>query len=167
MGRMALLQLGDMAPDFDLPALIAGAKKRFHLADHLGKQNVVLAFYPLNWEAVSAGQMITYQAEREKFLAQQAETVGISVDSIMNTTAWERNIGPFDFPLCSDFWPHGEVTERYGVLREQGLLAGAGERAIFVLDKSGRITFRKIYPTDEVPDYREVLGALAGKIGTR
>lgn len=164
---MALLQLGDLAPDFELPALAGGVKMLFHLADRRGKQNLVLAFYPLNWEAASAGQMITYQGEREKFLAQEAEIVGISVDSIMNTTAWERNIGPFDFPLCSDFWPHGEVTRRYDVLRERDPFAGAGERAVFVVDKSGRITFRKIYPLDEVPDYHEALVALAGRIGTR
>ena len=162
-----MLQLGDIAPDFDLPALVGGVKKRFHLADYRGKQNLVLAFYPSNWEAVSAGQMITYQAEREKFIAREAEVVAISVDSIMNTTAWERGIGPFDFSMCSDFWPHGEVTRHYEVLRERDLFAGASERAVFVLDKSGRITFRKIYPLDEVPDYREALGALAGKIRTR
>lgn len=161
------MQLGDLAPDFDLPVLAGGVKKRFHLADHRGKQNLVLAFYPLNWEAVSAGQMITYQAERERFMAQEAEIVAISVDSIMNTTAWERNIGPFDFPMCGDFWPHGEVSRRYGVLREHDPFAGASERAVFVLDKAGRITFQKIYPLDEVPDYREALGALAGKLGTR
>jgi len=155
-----------MAPDFDLPVLIGGVKKRFHLAEHRGK-NLVLAFYPSNWEAVSAGQMIAYQGEREKFVTQEAEIVAISVDSIMNTTAWERNIGPLDFPMCSDFWPHGEVTHRYGVLREHDPFAGAAERAIFILDKSGRITFRKIYPLDEVPDYREALGALPGKIGAR
>ena len=162
-----MLQLGDVAPDFDLPALAAGVKRRFHLSDLRGKQNLVLAFYPLNWEAVSAGQMITYQAEREKFSAREAEVVAISVDSIMNITAWERDIGPFDFSMCSDFWPHGEVSVRYEVLREHAPFAGASERAVFVLDKSGRITFRKIYPLDEVPDYREALGALAGKIRTR
>ena len=47
----------------------------------------------------------------------------------MNTTVWEREIGPFDFPLCSDFWPHGEVSRSYGVLREAAPLAGASERA--------------------------------------
>ena len=62
--------------------------------------------------------MVAFQVDREKFLARNAETVGICVDSIMNTTAWEREIGPFDFPLCSDFWPHGEVSFRYGLLRD-------------------------------------------------
>jgi peroxiredoxin len=162
-----VLQPGDLAPDFDLPVLLAGVKKRFRLAEHLGKRRLVLAFYPLNWDAVSVQQMVAYQVEREKFLASEAEVVGISVDSIMNTTAWEREIGPFDYSLCSDFWPHGEVGRKYGVLRERGVFAGASERAIFILGKDGKIEFSKIYPLDQVPDLSETLAALAARAGTR
>src|SRR5207249_5720176 len=64
------------------------------------------------------------------------------VESIMNTTAWERENGPFDFPLCSDFWPHGEVCARYGMLRTSGTGAGASERAVFVLNQIGRASCR-------------------------
>jgi len=159
---MNVLRAGDMAPDFDLPVLIGGVKKRFRLAERIGKQTLVLAFYPLNWEPVSTQQMVAYQVEREKFVAQEAEVVGISVDSIMNTTAWEREIGPLDYPLCSDFWPHGEVSRNYGVLREQDPFAGASERAIFVVDKTGRIGFSKIYPVNKAPDLQETLDTLRG-----
>jgi peroxiredoxin len=162
-----LLQPGDTAPDFDLPALIGGVKKRFHLADWLGKRNVVLAFYPSNWEPVSTQQMIGYQVERDKLHSHEAELAAISVDSIMNTTAWERDIGPFDFAMCSDFWPHGVASRRYDVFREHEPVAGCSERAVFVIEKSGRISFSKIYSLSEVPDFREILDALAGKIGAR
>jgi peroxiredoxin len=158
---MRVLQAGDMAPDFDLPVLIGGVKKRFRLSDHRGKQNLVLAFYPLNWDPISGQQMVQYQVEREKFLAQKAEPVGISVDSILNTTAWEREIGPFDYPLCSDFWPHGEISRKYGVLREQEPFSGASERALFFVNKAGQIVFSKIYPVDRVPDLQETLDALS------
>ena len=157
-----MLQAGDMAPDFDLPALIGGVKKRFHLADHRGKQNLVLAFYPLNWEPVSTQQAIAYQVEREKVLARNAEVVGISVDSIMNTTAWEREIGPFDYPLCSDYWPHGEVSRKYGVLREKEPFAGASERVIFAVGKDGRIEFSRLYSPNQLPDIQETLDSLRG-----
>jgi peroxiredoxin len=158
---MTVLQPGDMAPDFDLPVLIGGVKDRFRLAERHGKQNLVLAFYPLNWEPVSVEQMVAYQVEREKFQARNAEVVGISVDSIMNTTAWEREIGPFDYPLCSDFWPHGDVSRKYGVLRAEEPFAGASERAIFVVGKHGKIEFSRIYPVNQVPDLQETLAALS------
>ncbi len=157
---MAGPQVGDLAPEFDLPALIGGVKKRFRLSEQRVKSHVVLAFYPANWEAVSANQMVQYQAERDKLLRHSAEVVGVNVDSIMNTTAWEREIGPFDFTLCSDFWPHGEVARRYGVFREHDPHAGTSERAIFLVDKSGAIRFRNIYSFDEQPPIDSVLAAL-------
>lgn len=156
------LEVGDPAPDFDLPALIAGVKRRFRLSEQRGKKHVVLLFYPFNWEAVSGRQLSQYQAEREKFEALDAETVAICVESIMNTTSWEREIGPFDFPMCSDFWPHGEVAEKYGVLQRKGELAGACVRAIFVVDKKGTIVFRRRYGHDEMPDFAEMIGVLHG-----
>ncbi len=158
-----MLQAGEVAPDFDIPVLIGGVKKQFRLSDRRGKQNLVLAFYPMNWEPVSTQQMVAYQVEREKFLARGAEVVAISVDSIMNTTSWEREIGPFDFLLCSDFWPHGEVSRQYGVLRASEPFRGASERAIFVVDKAGRIRFGKIYPMNQLPDLEETLEALLAR----
>ena len=155
-----MLQAGDMAPDFKVPVLIGGVRKEFRLAEYRGKRNLVLAFYPANWDPVSAQQMVTYQVEREKFLARQAEVLGISVDSIMNTTSWEREIGPFDFLLGSDFWPHGEVSRRFGVFREAEPFKGASERAIFVVDKSGKIRFTRIYALDQLPDLEETFDAL-------
>src|SRR5213082_1357136 len=160
--EVSVLQPGEIAPDFDLPALIGGVKKRFYLAERIGKQQLVLAFYPLNWDPVSARQMVNYQVHREKLLASGAELVGISVDSIMNTTAWEREIGPFDYPLCSDFWPHGVVAQKYGVLRTGGPLAGACERAICVVNESGVIAFRRRYGIDELPKLEEMLECLQG-----
>ncbi len=158
-----MLLPGDMAPDFEVPVLIGGVKKQFRLSDRRGKQNLMLAFYPVNWEPVSAQQMVGYQVEREKLLQHQAEVVAISVDHIMNATAWEREIGPFDFLLASDFWPHGEVSRKYGVLRESEPWAGASERAIFVIDKSGRLAFSKIYTMSQLPDLEETLDALRGR----
>jgi peroxiredoxin len=154
-------QVGDLAPDFDLPALFAGVKKRFHLREQNANNTLVLAFYPLNWDPVSANQMARYQVEREKFALHGAEVVGISVDSIMNMTAWEREIGPLEYPLCSDFWPHGEVCRKYGVFREQDPFAGASERATFVVDQNRKIAFRKIYALEQAPDLDETLTALS------
>ena len=155
----AVIVPGEFAPDFDLPALVGGVKKRFRLREQLEETNVVLAFYPLNWEPLSAQQLAQYQAERQSFVP-RAEVVGISVDSIMNTTVWERDIGPLDYPLCSDFWPHGEVSRLYGVFREIGPAAGSSERAVFVVARAGRVVFSKVYGLHELPPIPETLEAL-------
>jgi|SRR5437868_2955016 peroxiredoxin len=163
--RLGPLQVGDVAPDFELPALVAGVKGRFRLSDHRGQRSVVLAFYPSNWQPASDKQMREYQERREEFLASGAESVAICVDSIMNITSWEREIGPFDFPLCSDFWPHGEVASKYGVLRNHEPSRGHSERAVFVVDQEGKIVFSKIYGIGEMPDVQESLAVVRGLRG--
>ena len=152
--------VGGAAPDFELPALVAGVKQPLRLSAYRGQKNVVLAFYPFNWQETSAARLISYQTQRPRVLASGAEIVAITVDSIMNTTAWERAIGPFDFPLCSDFWPHGEVSERYGVLRKSGVDAGSSDRAVVIVDRSGNVVFRKTYAQDQVAPVDEVLTVL-------
>lgn len=158
--RRGLAGVSDLAPDFDLPALIGGVKKRFHLREELKQRNVVLAFYPQNWQEASKKQMAAYQAEHASFNQYRAEVVGISVDSIMNSTSWEREIGPLDFVICSDFWPHGEVSRAYGVFREEEPCRGMSQRAIFVVSQSGRIGFRKLYPLEKTAPISEALEAL-------
>ncbi len=152
--------VGDAAPDFELPALVAGVKQPFRLSAYRGQKTVVLAFYPFNWQETSAAQLVSYQAQRPRVLARCAEIVAITVDSIMNTTAWERAIGPFEFPLCSDFWPHGEVSARYGVLRKSGVGAGSSERVVVIVDRSGKVAFRKTYAQEQVAPLEEVLTVL-------
>jgi peroxiredoxin len=152
--------VGDAAPDFELPALVAGVKQPLRLSAYRGQKNIALAFYPFNWQETSATQLVSYQVQRPRVLACNAEIVAITVDSIMNTTAWERVIGPFDFPLCSDFWPHGAVSERYGVLRKSGDGAGSSDRVVLIVDRSGNIAFRKTYARDQVAPVEEVLTLL-------
>jgi len=152
--------VGDAAPDFELPALIAGVRQPLRLSSYCGQKSVALAFYPFNWQEISAAQLVSYQVQRPRVLASNAEILAITVDSIMNTTAWERAIGPFEFPMCSDFWPHGAVSERYGVLRKSGEGVGASERAVVVVNRSGNIVFRKNYNHDQVAPVEEVLTVL-------
>jgi mycoredoxin-dependent peroxiredoxin len=158
--RKTILSAGESAPDFDLPVLIGGVKKRFRLSEAIADKNIVLAFYPSNWESISGQQLEEYQTERSKFLAARSEVVGICVDSIMNTTQWERELGPFDFPLCSDFWPHGEVSRAYGVFHDIGPHAGTADRSVFVVDRKGAIAFSKIYGRQDLPPLSETIEAL-------
>jgi len=65
-----------------------------------------------------------------------------------------------DFWLGSDFWPHGDVSRLYGVFREAEPLNGACERAIFVVDKSGKIRFTRTYALDQLPSLEETFAAL-------
>ena len=157
---MKKLSVGELAPDFELPALIGGVKRKFRLGSQRGKKNVLLAFYPANWSEVSRTQLTEFQAESDKLRVRQTLAVSVSVDSIMNTTAWEREIGPLDFPMCADFWPHGYVCAKFGVLREEDPMRGTGNRVIYVIDRAGKIVFREGFGLEELPSLKAALDCL-------
>jgi glutaredoxin len=83
-----------------------------------------------------------------------AQVLGISVDHVPCLKAWAESLGGVNYPLLSDFWPHGVVAGQYGVLRPEGYT----ERALFIIDKKGVIRYIDIHDIDDQPD-NEVLFA--------
>ena len=105
--------------------------------------------------------MPAYDVDLDKFADVDAQVVGISMDSPFSHIAWQKfEIGLLHFPLCSDFYPHGEVAAKYGVLRLGDPLPGISERAIFIVDKKGKIAYSKLYQLSQQPDNQEALDAL-------
>lgn len=150
------LKAGDTAPDFELRSHRGGTVK---LSDFRGKQQVVIAFHPLAFTPVCATQMSGYQSHLDRFAALDAAVLGVSVDAQPAKAAWAQSLGSISFDLLSDFHPQGEVARQYGVFREND---GISERAIFVVDKQGRIAWARTYAIPEQPDTNEVFEALEG-----
>lgn len=94
---------------------------------------------------------------KERFAKQSAQVIGITCDGVPVLQAWAEKLGGIDFPLCSDFWPHGAVTKTYGILNEQ---TGRAERAIFVVDEQGIVRYIDVHQRGEVPDEEEIFAAL-------
>ena len=88
--------------------------------------------------------------------------LGLSVDSVPCLKAWADSLGGITYPLLSDFFPHGAISQRYGVLRAEGY----SERAIFVVDKQGLIRYVDVHPIDDQPD-NEVLFRVLAEIEPR
>ena len=106
-------------------------------------------------------QVPEFDARSKEFAALNAQVLDISVDSISSHIAWrEREVGSVKIPLCSDFYPHGEVTQKFGILREGAPVAGISERAAFIVDTLGKIVLVRIYPIDQLPNVEELLQAL-------
>lgn len=100
-------------------------------------------------------------ARQKEFAALNAQVLDISVDSIPSHVAWrEKEVGSVNLPMCSDFYPHAAVTGQFGILREGAPVPGISERAAFIVDKSGKIAFAKVYPLDQLPNIDELLVAL-------
>lgn len=81
-----------------------------------------------------------------------AQVLGISVDHIPCLKAWAESLNGIEYPLLSDFWPHGAVAQLYGVFRSDG----RSERAIFVIDRWGCIRYIDIHDIDHQPANDEV-----------
>lgn len=150
------LQPGDIAPDFELRSHRGGTVK---LAGFRGKKNVVLAFHPLAFTPVCTNQMASYQSDLPQFESSDTVVFGISIDPQPSKAAWGKEIGVSKYDLLSDNYPYGEVAKKYGVFRERD---GISDRAVFVIDKGGRIRWSKVYEIPQHPDNAEVFAALAG-----
>jgi peroxiredoxin len=157
---VAAVNVGDVAPDFELPAVTARKQGTFRLGALRGKSNVLLAFYPLDWSPTCTTEMTGFNTDLHRFTAVGTEVVGISVDSLYSHIAWQERGINGDATLASDFWPHGEIAKKYGVFRERDPLPGISDRAIFIVDKRGKIAFAKTYELGEVPDMEECLDVL-------
>ena len=106
--------------------------------------------------------MSAYSSYLPKFAGYDAQVVGVSPDSIYSHLAWqEKSIGWQEFPLVSDYWPHAGVAQQFGILREGEPLPGITERAIFIINKQGKIVFSKVYELSRVPDFDEVVAELS------
>ncbi len=105
--------------------------------------------------------MPAFDRDLAKFAERNAQVLDISVDTLYSHMAWQKHdIGTMHFPMCSDFYPHGDVAKLYGVFREGPVLSGISNRAVFIVDKNGKVIFSKEYPLDQVPDTGEILQAL-------
>jgi len=148
------LHVGDEAPDFTLPS--ATGADAVTLSNYRGKQNVVLAFFPYAFSGTCSAQMPSYQAELERFRSYDTEVIGVSMDGKPALAAWAKQLG-ITFPLLSDFYPQGKVADLYGVRHP----AGMAERALLVIDKSGKIAWIHVHrPLGEAPDNEELFDVL-------
>jgi len=147
------VQVGERAPDFTLPSING---EEVTLSGFRGKKNVVLSFVPAAWTPVCSDQWPGYNFARKIFENREAVLLGISVDNIPTLFAWTNQMGDLWFPVLSDFWPHGAVADRYGVLRSSGV----AERAIFIIDKRGVIRYIDVHDINVRPPLESIVKAL-------
>jgi peroxiredoxin len=101
--------------------------------------------------------MPAYEADLERFAGYDAQVLGISVDSVPCNAAWAKSLGGLSYDLLSDFHPKGEVAKAYGAWREQD---GIAERALFIVDKEGKLAYVDIHDISDQPDNEELFDVL-------
>lgn len=152
------IEVGQTAPAFTLKDQ---NNQEVSLADFHGKKNVLLVFYPLAFTGVCEGELCGVRDNLSNYQSDDVQVLTVSVDSAFTHKVWADKEG-FDFPLLSDFWPHGAVAEAYGVFDDT---KGIANRGTFVIDKAGKITFAEMNLPGEPRDqaaWQKALGELAG-----
>jgi peroxiredoxin len=150
------IQAGEMAPDFEL-SNHHGEKVK--LSDFQGKKNVVLVFYPAAFTGRCTGELCALRDELSSFQNESVELLAISCDSMFTLKVFAEQEG-YAFSLLADFWPHGEVAQKYGVFNPERGFAGRGT---FIINKEGKVHW-SVYNASgdarDLSDYKEALVSL-------
>jgi peroxiredoxin len=143
---MKPVEAGTKAPDFTL--------KNQHgesvtLSDFKGSKNVVLLFYPFAFTGVCTGELCALRDELPRFVNDDVQLLAVSNDSPFSLRVFADQEG-FDYPLLSDFWPHGETSRAYGVFDEA---KGCAVRGTFLIDKEGVVRWTVV---NDIPNARDL-----------
>ncbi|GAB3237313.1 peroxiredoxin [Glycomyces halotolerans] len=152
------IQPGTAAPDFTLKDQ---NMQEVSLADFRGEKHVLLVFYPFAFSGVCEGELCGIRDNLESYQTEDVQVLGVSIDSPFAQKVWARREG-FEFPLLSDFWPHGAVAQAYGVFNDE---KGMADRGTFVIDSGGVVRFSEMNPPGEARDqsaWRKALADLTG-----
>jgi mycoredoxin-dependent peroxiredoxin len=149
-------EIGEKAPDFELPNQHG---EPVRLSSFVGKKPVALVFYPASFSGTCTGELCQLRDNLDAFETAGVELLTISTDGKHTQKQFAEAEG-FSFSLLSDFWPHGQVSEAYGVfLPEHGI----AKRGTFLVDKNGMIAAKFVNGPGEARDlksYKEAIAAL-------
>lgn len=151
-----MLDVGATAPDFTLRDQ---NQQPVSLSNYRGAKNVLLVFFPLAFTGICQGELDALRDNLPEFENDDRAALAISVGPPPTHKIWAVQSG-FLFPVLSDFWPHGAVSQAYGVFND---VAGISNRGTFVVDKSGIIRFAEMKQPGEARDqgvWRQALAAL-------
>src|SRR5215211_2309456 len=157
-----ILSVGDSAPEFSLPDQ---DKQVVSLAELRGSP-VLLVFYPFAFSGLCTGELCRLRDELSVYTDGGVSVLAISTDPVFSLKAFREKEG-FDFPLLSDFWPHGVVAQAYGVFNEK---AGMALRGTFLVDGDGTVSFAEVNPPGDVREqsgWKDAVGQLAAEEGPR
>ena len=152
-----MLEPGAPAVDFTLKDQ---NNEEFTLSEHRGDRAVLVVFYPFAFTGICTSELNAIRDDPAFFSNDSVTTVTVSCDTVYAHKVFaERE--RFDFPLLSDFWPHGAVARAYGVFSEP---TGVALRGTFLVDRSGVIRFSESNGLGQGRDpqgWRDAIAALA------
>jgi peroxiredoxin len=148
------IEVGAEAPDF---VLKDQNNQEVRLSDFRGRKTVLLVFYPLAFTGICQGELCEVRDNLDEYVNDDVQVLTVSVDSVYSHKIWADREG-FQFPMLSDFWPHGGVASAYGVFNDA---TGVANRGTFVIDKAGIVRFTEMNTPKQARDQAGWRKALA------
>lgn len=161
MTRIPPLEVGAPAPDFTLRDQFG---QSVTLSAFRGVKAVAVLFYPFAFSGVCTGELGGVRDRLDRFLTFDSEVVAVSCDPVYSLRRFADDDG-LNFPLLSDFWPHGGVAASLGILHERGFAV----RGTFLVDADRVIRWALVNGPGERRDfdaYRRVMATVADPGGT-
>jgi peroxiredoxin len=148
------VEVGDLAPDFTLKDQ---NNQEVTLSQFKGDKSVLLVFYPLAFSGICSAELCALRDDLPRFADDGVQLLTVSVDSVFSHKVWAQQEG-FDFPLLSDFWPHGGVAKSFGVFDER---KGLALRGTFLIDTEGVVRYKVVNGIPDARNQAEYVGAVA------
>jgi peroxiredoxin len=148
------VEVGAQAPDFTLKNQDG---QEVSLSDFKGEKAVLLVFYPFAFSGICTGELCSVRDDLSSFQNDDVQVLGCSVDTTWALKAWAQQEG-YEFPLLSDFWPHGATAESYGVFSAD---LGFAFRGTFLIDSDGVVRFAEHNGPGDARDQQGWRDALA------
>jgi peroxiredoxin (alkyl hydroperoxide reductase subunit C) len=139
-------EIGAPAPAFTL----ANVDREMVSNEDLKGSKALVMFIPFPFTGICDGEACAMRDNLAALNDMDAKVVIITVHARPTNAEWAKQNG-FEFPVLSDFWPHGEVASAYGNFDEN---VGAATRTTYVLDEDGIV--RDIIATDSLGTAREI-----------
>ena len=150
------LTIGQVAPDFELPNQFG---EKVKLSSFRGVKDVAVVFFPFAFTGTCTGELCALRDDISVFQNDKVQLLAISCDAMFTQKVFAEREG-YQFPLLSDFWPHGDVARKYGVFNED---RGLALRGTFIIDKEGVLRWSVVNSPAEarsIADYKSALASL-------
>ena len=140
------VEIGQQAPDFELPSTTG---EKVSLSSFRGDKAVAVVFFPFAFTGICQGELCQLRDDLAQYEDAGVQVLAVSCDTAPSQKKWAEEQG-YQFPVLSDFWPHGAVSRAYGVVNED---LGCAIRGTFVIGQDGMVV--DAFRTDSLGTARE------------
>ena len=140
------IEIGQEAPDFELKD---SDNNPVRLSSFRGDKPVLIVFYPFTFSGLCEGELCRLRDDYSVFEDKGVQILAISCNARHAQGLWREQQG-YQFPVLTDFWPHGATAQAYGVFNDQ---LGCAQRYSFLVGTDG--TVLDVFGGDDIGAIRE------------